>query len=94
MTVSTETLEAPKQTEVLGVEITPARVVALLTALSPVFADVAGAWDKMTETQQTILLVIAGLAVLVFLAGNIYYVTKRKVAQLQLETNLAVTGKK
>lgn len=93
MTVPTETLEAPKEIEVLGIEITPAKVATIVAVLQPVILDLAGAWEKMTETQQNISLVFAGACLLAYIVLYGVYVTKRKVAQLQLETNRELINK-
>lgn len=73
-----------------GVEITPARVGTLIAVIQPIILGLTGVWKDMTETQQNISLVFAGLCLLAYIILYGYYVTKRKVAQLQLETNLSI----
>lgn len=93
MAISTETLEQPKDVTLFGIEITPAKVTTLLAVLAPIITALGGWFDDLDLVLQAIILGTAGLSVITYLILYGIYVTKRKVAQLQLETNLAVTKK-
>lgn len=86
-TVTEEMLKKPREFTVLGVEITPAKVVATYLAFQPIIADALGVWDKLRPLQQDVLLIGSVLGALIYMVLYGIYVSKRKVAQLNLEAN-------
>lgn len=89
-----QTLEKPENISVLGVDITPARIAAVLTAVAPYVVSSFDGFQGLHVAVQVALIAALAVTGITFILCYTKYVSARKVTQLQTDLSRQLVVKK